>query len=565
MTKNKKINNFFPALKTFSMLFILLNFINMNKGYVAERIKLQNILNILNKNRFAEQEQFKDIDHYETRQAEQDLIRTFPQKLKSTNLFLNLFTDRRNNSMDLIREITNLQQNSRLAKLLNYSFYSSHLFLTYSFLEGKGLYRQQLERKEAMYKIGDVTIKSKTRAEGLFFGIIVDNVSDNINGKMKYFIKSYKNYLVNNDKFTFTGDTTISSLPTHVSNQNINSPLESTPCIPSVYEQKFDIDLKELFVYKLLERLKFGARVDFFVNPYLKRALFIQSTDLNAGQQQYNQYKPTVELQEIIRREQGQIPVNGVRQEIHDYEIKLTEMDLVVRSLLLTDMHQKNIMFIRQQDKKDCKTYYDFKIIDFFAPRAEEIEEKNQKSFVKTLKKMQKEKIDMSVQQCYTTEYFEETANPYVLANMSTSFITANTLTRYSEINGERQEIQTAVSSVLKRDAESLEDRNHKRTVGLLALRILEERLQTIRRNRLDVKANFATIMQEAQSDIIDFMYATNSIVQQRNFELLMLTEEQIAKKQDDLRTYQNGILQNLQSIINFIDSQLEQEQLIEQ
>ena len=85
MTKNKKINNFFPALKTFSMLFILLNFINMNKGYVAERIKLQNILNILNENRFTEQEQFKDIDHYETRQAEQDLIRTFPQKLKSTN------------------------------------------------------------------------------------------------------------------------------------------------------------------------------------------------------------------------------------------------------------------------------------------------------------------------------------------------------------------------------------------------------------------------------------------------------------------------------------------------
>ena len=257
--------------------------------------------------------------------------------------------------------------------------------------------------------------------------------------------------------------------------------------------------------------------------------------------------------------------MNGVRQEIHDYEIKLTEMDLVVRSLLLTDMHQKNIMFIRQQDKKDCKIYYDFKIIDFFAPRAEEIEEKNQKSFVKTLKKMQKEKIDTSVQQCYTTEYFKETANPYVLANMSTSFITANTLTRYSEINGERQEIQTAVSSVLKRDAESLEDRNHKRTVGLLALRILEERLQTIRRNRLDVKANFATIMQEAQSDIIDFMYATNSIVQQRNFELLMLTEEQIAKKQDDLRIYQNGILQNLQSIINFIYSQLEQEQLIGQ
>lgn len=42
-------------------------------------------------------------------------------------------------------------------------------------------------------------------------------------------------------------------------------------------------DFKELFIYKVLEKLNIGPKVHFAINKYLKKGVFILSEDLSEG------------------------------------------------------------------------------------------------------------------------------------------------------------------------------------------------------------------------------------------------------------------------------------------
>ena len=108
--------------------------------------------------------------------------------------------------------------------------------------------------------------------KGAFFGAIIE-IREKVNNTFlqRYYLKSHTRYPATNkknDKESYT-----------VSSELLNS-LETEDSIAA--NKLYSIDLREPFIYMLLDKLGFGPKTYILINPYINYGLFIITEDLNS-------------------------------------------------------------------------------------------------------------------------------------------------------------------------------------------------------------------------------------------------------------------------------------------
>lgn len=140
------------------------------------------------------------------------------------------------------------------------------------------------------------------------------------------------------------------------------------------------VNLKELFIYKLLEKIGIGPKVDFSVNPFSKNSLvistesisnFIMGGKLCTGFGLYGDLfdNSTNEIdndENVVRlkSDPGKQISLGL---LNDLKSKFTGFDLLNRALCLNDVNEGNYGLI-----KDSNDEYFVKLVDFRAPEDRE-------------------------------------------------------------------------------------------------------------------------------------------------------------------------------------------------
>jgi len=113
------------------------------------------------------------------------------------------------------------------------------------------------------------------------------------------------------------------------------------------------VNIRELFIYKVLEKLGMGPEVTFVVNPFVKQDLYIVTRDLN-----------NTNLNEIFITAVNIVNKEKIEKLISDKNviIEFTKFDLINRILGINDLNSSNYGILSKGDKKFVK------IIDFRAP-----------------------------------------------------------------------------------------------------------------------------------------------------------------------------------------------------
>ncbi len=128
------------------------------------------------------------------------------------------------------------------------------------------------------------------------------------------------------------------------------------------------VNIKELYIYKILEKLGMGPEVKFVVNPFVIQDLYIVSNDLS-NDKSNEIFIPAVNIQDI----------QEIEKLINDKDVILefTKFDLIIRIFSIEDLNPGNYGILNKEKKKFVK------IIDFRAPyRSSILSEYNLKNFL---------------------------------------------------------------------------------------------------------------------------------------------------------------------------------------
>ena len=109
------------------------------------------------------------------------------------------------------------------------------------------------------------------KSDGKQFGFKLIIEDKTTKDKSSFFVKSYMGYYGNAIKFSYGNET--SSSPLMINSQESRS-MSSTK-VRSI------LNLKEPFMYSLLNKLNFAPEVHFIINPYITGGFFIATADLN--------------------------------------------------------------------------------------------------------------------------------------------------------------------------------------------------------------------------------------------------------------------------------------------
>ena len=169
------------------------------------------------------------------------------------------------------------------------------------------------------------------------------------NNRKVYYLKAYHGYPAMKEKHgsdAYTDSTTT---------------VTTTPSEPRGLRAQ-ELNIKEPFVYKLLENLQVGPVVHFMINPYINNGFYIATEDLNTdtvGFVELNQLK--LIFGDILRSQTldaGQLKM----------KTNLAEINLLTNILELGDIKPDNIGYIFTQDNEETPvdlSKAQIKIIDF--------------------------------------------------------------------------------------------------------------------------------------------------------------------------------------------------------
>ena len=103
------------------------------------------------------------------------------------------------------------------------------------------------------------------------------------------------------------------------------------------------VNIRELFIYKVLEKLGMGPEVTFVVNPFVKQDLYIVTRDLN-----------NTNLNEIFITAVNIVNKEKIEKLISDKNviIEFTKFDLINRILGINDLNSGNYGILSKGDKK---------------------------------------------------------------------------------------------------------------------------------------------------------------------------------------------------------------------
>ncbi|EAX88942.1 hypothetical protein TVAG_375900 [Trichomonas vaginalis G3] len=218
--------------------------------------------------------------------------------------------------------------------------------------------------------------KFEIKTSGAQFG---GKITDTINNKV-YYVKVHQNYPLKNMKDGLFVTEYQQELDEGNQSNFLNHMYDRT--------QARTVDLKEPFMYKVLESLKLGAKVDFIINPFINFGFYIVSESLSNDKQTFIDIKSFRESEKTFciqyyindfridivnsRTSFGELKQHFKRKTIVD----LTVIDIIFKIFSLRDAHCCNLGFIDKHDsptvgneyyqaKKWLERGQDFRIIDF--------------------------------------------------------------------------------------------------------------------------------------------------------------------------------------------------------
>ena len=204
---------------------------------------------------------------------------------------------------------------------------------------------------EYNYDVNYVIIRFKPKESGINSGFVIDIVnklkSDGQEEVLSsFYVKKYYGSTKPGSKNINVRDSTTFSTSAPIS---FRASLTSISKKSEWKKRKFD--MKEPFLYSLLNSLNFSPEVRFFINPYVIDGFYIATKSLFDSD---NTFLP---LSEVI--------VNYNR--IYDSLLSesLNQLDLISRFLRLRDLHNNNFGFITYKKTREYKT---LTIIDFAQP-----------------------------------------------------------------------------------------------------------------------------------------------------------------------------------------------------
>lgn len=136
------------------------------------------------------------------------------------------------------------------------------------------------------------------------------------------------------------------------------------------------VNLKELFLYKLLEKINIGAEVSFLVNSFTKNTVnistknidsFVMAGLLNANfsinKDLFDYTKNEIDKENNIVKLKSNSDIQMSIELFEELKSKFTRFDLLNRALCLEDMNEGNYGLVKNTDGN-----YSIKVVDFRAP-----------------------------------------------------------------------------------------------------------------------------------------------------------------------------------------------------
>lgn len=247
----------------------------------------------------------------------------------------------------------------------------------------------------------------ETKNKGAQFGIIFNS------NKRKCFVKSHQNYPIKRSNKSSGHLLSLSSMSSDIES---SGGIKINPLQP--------VDLKELFAYKVLEKVGFGPHVDFLISKTLYSGTYIVTEEVNdfvtigSILKGDNFKKVAVAFNNLTEKTREQIfEVSGNGNEI--FIKRLTIFDVLVRSMLLSDLNSENFGFIVPK-RNDTTEIYNFGIalVDFIKPNSVNIKNFNSE-YRMNHPNEENNLIGLSRD------------NPYIYIGIRSSFLDANTFTNY--------------------------------------------------------------------------------------------------------------------------------------
>lgn len=383
----------------------------------------------------------------------------------------------------------------------------------------------------------------------------------------KFFVKSYFGY-------PYRGNIE-PEISESSSGMNYASGLSDSGCFSPFEIKDVFVNFKELFAYKVLERFGFGPKTNFIFNPNLRRSLYIITEGIDRFETEYSL------IERISNKEIWKHEIFGEKLEDKSFFskitreskrgtrefdgqniiVKLTAMDIVIRSMLLSDINIKNLGFVVNINEPEI---YDIKLVDFRVPTIEFIAEQNSTAkasnmgvvrlFIRNKESSERDKIQKAAMDFFdrfmcdfskkdeflTLSLYDRRESVYSFINIVDSFILANTFTHYSG----------PISRVIRADPMSDKDIIYKQYYGSLARNHICQLLNCDDNSNDDtIISAIDAIMQQSKKDVLGFL-TNDLLVKQKDF---LPKGETVKSVEADLDEYIGGSLGNLRRILDFI------------
>lgn len=190
----------------------------------------------------------------------------------------------------------------------------------------------------------------------------------------RFFIKKYhKGTIYTKANNVDSAQSLGTKIPAITSTSFIASQTEGSKSVTNKRESGRFLDLKEPFIYKVLEQLSLGPEVHFIINPYVNRGFYIATKDISG-----DGYFSTIDSMEkkikIDPSEESKSLENIKGGNTRNLSVGLSELNLFGLIYSLEDLNTGNYGHIFA-NKKDSEDYNqdiintrNFKIIDFAPP-----------------------------------------------------------------------------------------------------------------------------------------------------------------------------------------------------
>ncbi len=177
------------------------------------------------------------------------------------------------------------------------------------------------------------------KTEGKFFGSVVEVRAIDGSKTRKYYLKAHQGYPAVNKKDSNTSyfDTTTYSTTL----QTISA--DEKPIVKLNY-----IDLRETFMYKMLEQLGYGPKTYIMINPYINYGLYIVTEDLNSGPNIFfniEGLKSRIDLYRILNP-----LIKSTTPARNTIVTNLTEVSILSYIFNLCDLHSQNWGYIATEE-----------------------------------------------------------------------------------------------------------------------------------------------------------------------------------------------------------------------